>query len=379
MKPPDFSASSPLRVLVVTARYLPSIGGTEIHTFETARRIAADGHQITVLTTRLDKSLPTSEENERVRIIRVPYWPEERDYFFAPAMVQIVRDGCWDLLHCQGTHTLVPPLAMLAARSRKLPYVATFHSGGSSSRVRSKLRRFQHRALRALLAGAERLICVSEFEAKHFQRRLRIDASRFVVIPNGAELPEVETPAAPQPDCRLIVSLGRLERYKGHHRVIQALPYVLEKMPDVNLRVTGSGPYEQDLRQMATDLGVANHVEIREVPAGDRHAMASLLARASLVTLLSEYESQGIAVTEAIQLKRPVLVADTSALHDIAALGLAREVSLESSPREVAAAMLRQLEKPLIPPEVTVPSWDDCAAKLLDVYQSVVRSQTCVS
>ncbi len=375
----DVAINRPLRILVATARYLPSVGGTEIHTFETARRIAAEGHEITVLTTKSSDSVPTTAVEDGVRIIRVPYWPEGRDYFFAPAMLQVIRDGTWDLLHCQGTHTLVPPLAMLAARSTRLPYVATFHSGGSSSRLRTKMRRFQHRALRALLARADRLICVSEFEARHFQKRLGISSSKFVVIPNGAELPAVNMEESERPDGRLIVSLGRLEYYKGHHRVIQALPYVLQKMPDVNLRITGSGPFEQGLRELACNLGVAGHVEIGGLPAGDRRGMASLLSGASLVTLLSEYESQGIAVTEAIQLKRPILVANSSALHDIAALGLAREVSLESGPNEIAEAMLRQLEEPLTPPDVTVPTWDDCAANLLDVYQSAVRSQTCVS
>jgi hypothetical protein len=32
----DVVGASPLRVLVVTARYLPLVGGTEIHTYETA-------------------------------------------------------------------------------------------------------------------------------------------------------------------------------------------------------------------------------------------------------------------------------------------------------------------------------------------------------
>lgn len=107
--------------------------------------------------------------------------------------------------------------------------------------------------------------------------------------------------------------------------------------------------------------------------------MATVLAEASLVTLLSEYESQGIAVMEAIQLKRPVLVADVSALHELAECGLAETVPLHSTPRQVAAAILKQFARPLIPPDVTVASWDDCAGQLLNVYQSVVRSPACVS
>ncbi|MFN8528578.1 MAG: hypothetical protein U0670_08200 [Anaerolineae bacterium] len=40
--------------------------------------------------------------------------------------------------------------------------------------------------------------------------------------------------------------------------------------------------------------------------------MSRLLARASLVVLFSEYEAHPVAVMEALSLRRPVLVADTS-------------------------------------------------------------------
>jgi len=42
----------------------------------------------------------------------------------------------------------------------------------------------------------------------------------------------------------LIVSGGRLERYKGHHRAIAALPELIRRVPDARLYVVGTGPYE---------------------------------------------------------------------------------------------------------------------------------------
>src|SRR5206468_2382550 len=39
----------PLRLLYVTARYPPHVGGTEVHTAEVATRLAARGHHVTVL------------------------------------------------------------------------------------------------------------------------------------------------------------------------------------------------------------------------------------------------------------------------------------------------------------------------------------------
>ncbi len=114
----------------------------------------------------------------------------------------------------------------------------------------------------------------------------------------------------------LIVSVGRLEKYKGHHRVIQAMPKVIEHIPDARLRIVGIGPYESTLRNMVKKLNVSEYVEIKGVPPGDGEGMVTVIAQASLVTLLSEHEAQGIVVLEALAQGRPVLVAATTALQD---------------------------------------------------------------
>jgi glycosyltransferase involved in cell wall biosynthesis/GT2 family glycosyltransferase len=366
------TAASPLRLLMVAARYLPQVGGTETHVYEVGRRLARAGVEVTVLTTQGDGGLPAEEWTEGVRVRRVRAWPRGRDYYLAPAVIREIAAGTWDVVHCQGSHTLVAPLAMLAAWWQKIPYVVTFHSGGHSSRVRNALRVLQWMLLRPLLARAERLIGVSTFEAEWFRTRLRLPRQRFVVIPNGGHLPRVPAPAAQDTaDGTLVVSVGRLERYKGHHRVIEALPHVLEQRPDVRLRIVGTGPYEAALRLRAQRLGVAERVEIGPIPAGDRLAMASVLSRAALVTLLSEYESQGIAAMEALTLRRPVLVADSSGLHELAARGLVRAIPLGSSAQEVATAMLGLLRQPPEPRDIELPGWDGCASSLLELYRAV--------
>jgi glycosyltransferase involved in cell wall biosynthesis len=371
------SKPTPLRVLLVTARYLPYIGGTEVHTYEMANRLVTAGHDVTVLTTDPGRRLEPREESRGVRIIRVQAWPADGDYYFAPGIYRTIMQGNWDLVHCQGYHSFVAPLAMLAAWQAKIPYVVTFHSGGHSSRIRNSLRGMQRAMLRPLLARSERLIAVSEFESKFFRERLRLPSEQFVVIPNGAYMPNVDDTSVPNTDGRLIVSVGRLERYKGHHRVIAALPKVIAQCPDVHLRIVGTGPYEGNLRRIARELGVADRVEIRAVSGSDRGQMASVLLGATLVILLSDYESQSISVMEALALGRPVLVADTSALHELAVHGLVQATPLGGTADEVAAAMLDQLYQPLVPGKLDLPTWDACFSQLSALYYNVIRRVQC--
>lgn len=361
-----------LRILMVSARYLPFMGGTETHVYEVARRMAAAGHSVTMLTTDPDGTLPRQETRDGVEIRRVRAFPRRRDYYFAPGLLSVIMRGRWDVVHVQGYHTLVAPLAMLASLLVRIPFVVTFHSGGHSSGLRNSLRGIQHKLLKPLLARAAQLIGVSEFEASFFASSLHLDRERFAVIPNGSQLPTLSRPvtATPYP---LIVSSGRLERYKGHQYVIAAMPKIRESRPDARLRIAGTGPYEEPLQELAQHLGVSDCIEIRSVPPDNREGMAELFSTASLVTLMSEYEAHPVAVMEALSLQRPVLVADTSGLHELAEKGWVRAVDIDATPDELATAILDELKQPHTPAVISLPGWDDCVVQLLAVYQRIVQ------
>ncbi|MBI4788612.1 MAG: glycosyltransferase family 4 protein [Chloroflexi bacterium] len=364
---------NPLRVVMVSARYLPFMGGVENHIYQVSRRLAKRGVDVTVLTTDPQNHWPVAEEVEGFHVRRVRAWPANRDYFFAPGVMDVLQRERWDVVHVQSYHTLVAPMAMAAARGARIPYVVTFHGGGHSSRVRNAARGLQWQLLRPFLARAARLVATARFEIGLYGRALRLPAEQFIYSPNGGDIAADPRLANATPDPSLLISVGRLERYKGHDRVIAALPHVLKQRPDIHLRVLGGGPFEKQLQDLAHKLGVADRVEIRGVPLAERNAMAETLSRGALVALMSEYETHPMAAMEAIALRRSVLVADTSGLSELAENGWARAISLRSSPEQLAAAMLDQLQHPHVPPPITLPTWDDCANDLYQLYNSFIR------
>lgn len=125
----------PLRVLVVCHRYFPYLGGIETHVYEVLKRLSKNSaFSITLLTTDLSGKLPQEEVIDGVTVLRVPAWPRKRDYYLAPRIPAIVgQPDRWDLVHCQGIHNFVPLLSMFAARRAKIPYIVSFHTGGTRS------------------------------------------------------------------------------------------------------------------------------------------------------------------------------------------------------------------------------------------------------
>jgi glucosyl-dolichyl phosphate glucuronosyltransferase len=368
---PSANGGAP-RVLMVTPRSPLEQGGVERHVMEVSRRMAAAGVRVDVLCADPKLKKATSETRDGVRIRTVRAWPRGRDWFLAPGIWREMGREKWDLVHLQSYHTLVAPLAMLRALTLRIPYVVTFHGGGHSSDLRNRARKTQMRLLRPLLRRARRLVAIARFEIEDYGTALGVPPERWAFIPNGTDLSFSDAElATAEPETVTLASIGRLERYKGHHRVLEAFPHVLEREPGARLLIVGKGPYEGELRRRVGEMGLEGQVEITSVPSGDPQGMATLLGGVSLVVLMSEFESHPLVALEAAAARRRLLVAEAGGLKEIAEDEFGRGIPLDSTPEQVAAAALEELAKPLPDRSPSLSSWDECAAALLDLYGSI--------
>src|SRR5439155_7392563 len=125
---------------------------------------------------------------------------------------------------------------------------------------------------------------------------------------------------------------------------VEALPEILERRPDVRLRIAGLGSQEQRLLALAERLGVADRVAIAPVPPEEPEAMARLLLEASIVVALSDYESQSLVVLESLALRRPTLALYAGANREHADAGRVHAVPADATPADVARAVVELLE-----------------------------------
>ena len=357
---------------MVSARALPLMGGVETHVHEVSRRLAAAGVDVTVLTTDTSGELPADEIMSGYRVRRFGSYPRSRDYYLSPGLARHLMRAHddYDVVHVQGVHSLVAPAALAAARRANIPTVLTFHTGRHSSGLRESLRPLQWKLIAPLLRSAAALVAVCEYEREKFARTLHIPESRIRLIRNGSEPLPIDPAAPTEEGSPLLVSVGRLERYKGHHRILRAMPAILKQAPDARLVLIGSGPYEQPLRDMAAELGVADRVSIRSFGPDQRGGLGKIISDADVACLLSDYEAHPIAVMEAIGTGTKALVADTSGLSELGRVGLATTIALEAPPEQVAAAVFAVMAAPAAAP-AAIPTWDDCAAALQQLYREV--------
>jgi phosphatidylinositol alpha-1,6-mannosyltransferase len=156
-----------------------------------------------------------------------------------------------------------------------------------------------------------------------------IDPARVRVLPNtiSARMPADTNPGRlVKRHClegkRVILTVGRLspaERYKGHDRIINALPDVAARCPDAIYLVVGSGDDRARLEALARDHGLADRV----VFAGhvDESDLPSYFALASVFAMPSTGEGFGIVFLEAAAAGIPVVAGNKDGSIDALADG----------------------------------------------------------
>jgi len=135
-----------------------------------------------------------------------------------------------------------------------------------------------------------------------------IDLSKFTPVPRSEARTELGLPL----DARVLVTVGTLVERKGFHRVIEVLPGLLRRFPDLHyLIVGGSGPEGDDsarLKAQVSALGIERSVHFLGPIAPERLRVP--LSAADLFVLASSYEGWANVLLEAMACGVPVVATD---------------------------------------------------------------------
>lgn len=156
---------------------------------------------------------------------------------------------------------------------------------------------------------AERVIAVSNSVRDDLVRHFLTPVEQIAVVPNPIDLSGIrrasEEPVAganPAQTSLLIVAAGRLVRIKGFDVLIRAFAS-LPKLLRARLIIVGDGEERAALERLATELRVADRVEL----IGTQLNPWKYMVRADVVVLPSRTEAFPNVIGEALALSRPVI------------------------------------------------------------------------
>jgi glycosyltransferase involved in cell wall biosynthesis len=243
-------------------------------------------------------------------------------------------------------------------------------------------------ALRALIPLAarrsDRVIAPSETTRRDLVRLLDLPEAKIDVVPNGIGLPPVEGWAS-EDELRRRYDLGRgpllltvsLKRpNKNLERLLDALALIPNERRPLLLLAGHATPYEQELREHAGRLGIADSTRFLSwVP---NEELEGLYRASTCFVFPSLYEGFGLPVLEAMTRGVPVACSDRGALAEVA--DAAALMFDPEEPRSIAAAIERLLLDPKERARLSDAgrsnaarfSWAETARKTLASYESAL-------
>lgn len=237
-----------MKILVTLTFYHPHWTGLTAYAKRIAEGLVARGHQVTVLASQHNADLPTDEIVHGVRVVRLPYVARVSRGVLMPAfpatVARLIAEH--DLVH---VHTPMLETALVAGIARVLgkPALIT-HQGDLVMPAGLFNSIVQHSVVAAMSAGlrlSTRVVVHSADYGRHSAFLAPI-AHKLEAIYPPVEMPD------PQPEAisawrrqiglegkKLIGFAGRFVEEKGFDYLLQAVPLVIEQIPDAHFLYAG--------------------------------------------------------------------------------------------------------------------------------------------
>lgn len=145
----------------------------------------------------------------------------------------------------------------------------------------------------------------------------KFNPEKIISIPTGVDLERFNPERFPQlikRDEFSVGTIGVLRSWKGHSYLIDAVPMVIKKIPNVKFYIVGEGPQRENLNSQIKRLKLEKSVVI----TGHREDIPEILSQLDIV-IHPSYANEGIpqAVLQAFAMKKAVIATNIDCINEI--------------------------------------------------------------
>lgn len=134
--------------------------------------------------------------------------------------------------------------------------------------------------------------------------------------------------------------IGRLEPWKGVQYLLKAFSIAVRELDTIELLIAGRGPYEENLKDLATKLGITDKVKfIGNVSGNDKEEFYNSVN--VIVIPSSSWENHPLVAMEAQLRERPVIGTDFGGIREIVMNGKTGEIVPIADSKSLSSAMLK--------------------------------------
>ena len=350
-----------MHILTGLTYYRPHTSGLTIYAERMARAFARRGHEVTILTSQDDRQLPRLDCLDGVTVVRVPPLMRVSKGLLMPAMPA----EAWKLARRADVVNLHMPqldaayIAWIGKMMHK-PVVLTYHCDLllPHGLIHSVANQVSHAANHVAAWGSDAIVSLTRDYAEHsaylthYMNKLYVlDAPVELAPASEADIRAFRERFAIRPGQRIIGMAARLATEKGVEYLVQALPQVLEHIPDVRLLFVGSyqnvvGENEYAARILPQIDRLKNHWSL----LGNLSPleMTAFFKTCELLVMpsLNSTEAFGLVQVEAMSCGTPVVATDLPGVRvPVKMSGMGRIVPVADA-AAIAQAILDILSEP---------------------------------
>lgn len=343
-----------MNVLLVSSEFPPGPGGIGRHAADLSIALALKGYNVDVYAnidyvgreaiTKYRKELPDFirlHHFKRVGILTYPIrimrvlWAIKRNTY-----VRIIFTGKFPLW--------IGGLAKVIYGKR---INTDFFIHGSEVNPESKVNRI---LIYWSLEKADFIWAVSEFTKSILPEKLKC-RNKVRILPNGIHPSAWPTPDDVEPinewkGYPKLLTVGTISPRKGQHRVINALPRLIEKFPEIHYHIVGINANGGYLRNLINDLNLQSHVTLHGRLNG-KSELARAFKTSDIFLMLSEnqldgdVEGFGISILEANLYGLPAIGARGCGIEDAIETGISGELVDGDDSAGITNAVIRILSR----------------------------------
>lgn len=349
------------------------VGGVERVFSNLSNRLAARGHEVTLVCSSGQTTGNTVERG--VRVVR----QERFGTFMRAPIASLARcippDS--DVVHVAATYPFITPAVLARAKKMAVPSVLDFHFEPVPPGLLGGVAASAYRQVGSrLYSDADAVLVRSMDYGRSAPSLQRVPEDRWHVVPNGidpAEFHPMDGPTDLDVPETFLLFVGRLVPYKGLSVLLRAMAEARIQVP---LVIVGDGPLRPALERSARSLGL----DVRFLGRVADGVLPRLYSQATLTLLpsVNRQEAFGISLLESMACGTPVVA---SSLPGVAAL--AAEGGLVAPPGDtdrLAEAIRTALDSDELPRGQALAdriharySWDAVTDRLIDVYAGLAQ------
>jgi glycosyltransferase involved in cell wall biosynthesis len=335
--------------------------GAERIIVETARALADRGHVVTIFTAGEAASRTAEGGVTTVKFRRLFEDPGRHERWFGLRVLPHLVRGRFDAVHAMMVYD-----GLAAVRARRITgHRVIYEELGNPFRWYWDL--LPDRAVRErLVRDVDVYGCMSRYSLDVLSSEW---GRQGALIPGGVRLSEFHPARTRQPVPTVLFSAALDEPRKGLGHLLAAAALLVERHPDLQIWLSGSGDPTPLLA--AADRRVADRVSV--LPLGDPKDLSTRYAEAWVTTLPSTGDSFGMTLIESLASGTPIVVADDGAPLELVT-PLTGSVARANNPASLCHALEQGMalaKEPGTPDHCRAAAarfdWDDSIAPALEL------------